>query len=65
MVIPSLPALLARTLGPSLLFTQFLCDAGPVVEAVLSDEIEDGMVLLDKNVPTSTLHDCLLIAYNI
>ena len=65
MIIPSLPALLSWTPCPSLLLAQFFGDAGPVIESVLSDEVEDGMIFLGKDGCTSALHDCLLIAYKI
>lgn len=65
MVIPPLPTLLSWTPRPSLLLSQLFGNSCPVIEPVLSNEVEDSMILLGKDVRTSALHDCLLIAYNI
>lgn len=61
MVVPSFSALFASSLGNVISFFEFLCDMGPIVEAVLWDKFGDSLIFLNNGavylkVPWLSIH---------
>jgi hypothetical protein len=47
MIVPSLPALFARTFSNRVIFLEFLRNFSPIIKAMLSDKLTDRLILLN------------------